>query len=88
MAYPGLMKDAMTKATDNAKSVGVMLERERIIPLAEKRYPLSVHEVADFLHVSRKSILRAIQRGDLHTTRVGGVYRIWQENLEAWILSD
>ena len=43
----------------------------------------TVQEVADRMRVSRKTIYRLVERGALRAVRLGDVYRIPREALEA-----
>ena len=43
----------------------------------------TVQEVADRMRVSRKTIYRLVERGELRAVRLGDVYRIPREALEA-----
>jgi excisionase family DNA binding protein len=45
----------------------------------------TVQEVADRLRVSRKTIYRMVERGEIRAVRLGDVYRIPREGLDAFI---
>lgn len=47
----------------------------------------SVQEVADILKVSKRTIFRYLQAGQLHAVKIGKSYRISQEQLEAFLAS-
>ena len=46
---------------------------------------LSLREVADRLGVSEMTVRRLVKRGELVAVRVGGQYRISEENLQRYI---
>ena len=46
---------------------------------------LSITEVADRLGVSHKTVRRRLADGDLHHHRIGGVIRIADEDLAAFL---
>ena len=43
----------------------------------------TVQEVAERLRVSRKTIYRMVERGEIRAVRLGDVYRIPRESFEA-----
>ena len=45
----------------------------------------TVQEVADRLRVSRKTIYRMAERGEIKAIRLGDVYRIPRESVEALV---
>ena len=49
------------------------------------RRPLDLHEVADFLRISHRSVQRLIASGELPAKRVGGVWRVTIGALEAYL---
>jgi len=52
----------------------------RVEPLA-----LTPEEVADALSVSRHTIYRLIERGDIPTVRIGRLRRVRKVDLERWM---
>lgn len=46
---------------------------------------LTVEQAADYLQVSTKTILRRIRDGSLNAHRIGRIWRIRSEELEAFI---
>jgi excisionase family DNA binding protein len=49
------------------------------------REMLAVEEVASLCGLSRKAIYRAIERGELRATKRCSRWRIWREDLVAWL---
>lgn len=45
----------------------------------------SVEEIADMLKVSKRTVYRNMQAGELHAVKIGQNWRISQENLEAFL---
>ena len=46
---------------------------------------LTVREVADVMRVSNMTVYRLIRGGHLVATRVGRSYRIWENDVEAYL---
>ena len=46
---------------------------------------LRVREVADVMRVSTMTVYRLIRAGDLHATRVGRSYRIWEDEVTSYL---
>lgn len=48
--------------------------------------PLTPQEVADLVRCSRRTVMRAIARGDLEASRLGdrGCWRIWPDAIDRW----
>ena len=46
---------------------------------------LTIREVAAYLHIVPLTVYRAIDRGDLRAVKVGRVWRIRQQDLQAYL---
>ena len=46
---------------------------------------LTIREVAEYLHVVKITVYRMIDRGDLPAVKVGRVWRISQQDLQAYL---
>lgn len=46
---------------------------------------LTVREVADLMRVSNMTVYRLIRAEELHATRVGRSYRIWEGDVDAYL---
>ena len=49
---------------------------------------LRVREVAELMRVSNMTVYRLIRSGDLLATRVGRSYRIWEDDVAAYLRRD
>ena len=58
-----------------------MPKRERL----STQHLLSIHEVAEFLNTSEKTIYRLIDNGELRAIRIGGMWRIDPADLQDFI---
>lgn len=47
---------------------------------------LSTREVAQELHISVKTVLRLVARGELHPSRVGNRFRFTRENVDGYLI--
>ena len=61
----------------------VRMETRKEVSKLEKL--LTVEEVAELLNVHTITVQRAIQKGDLIAAKIGRVYRISPEDLQAYI---
>jgi excisionase family DNA binding protein len=50
-----------------------------------KRKVLTIHEVSEYLRVSRQTIYRMLRRGDIPAFRIGGDWRFNIEDLGHWV---
>ena len=50
-----------------------------------KRKVLTIHEVSEYLRVSRQTIYRMLRRGDIPGFRIGGDWRFNIEDLGHWV---
>ena len=46
---------------------------------------LRVREVAEVMRVSKMTVYRLIKSGNLLATRVGSSYRIWEDDMHAYL---
>ena len=45
---------------------------------------LTTEQVAEILHISQRTVQRAIRAGHLKAYRVGRIYRVLDRDLQAW----
>jgi len=50
-----------------------------------EQHLLTVAEVAEVMRVSNMTVYRLIRGGDLMATRVGRSYRIWENDVRAYL---
>jgi len=55
--------------------------------MSETEDILTTEDVADHVHVSRETVLRAVRRGKLSALRVGRQYRYFRQDVRAWLES-
>lgn len=54
-----------------------------VLPACAPERALTVDELADYLHVHRRTVIRLVERGEIPALRLGRIYRFDPERIRA-----
>lgn len=68
------------------RATGTARKRSQELTTARRRGPVySLEHAGEYLDISRTTVYRLIERGELHAIKLNGAWRVAQSDLDAYI---